>query len=124
MDSIRSTSSQSNGSTTKGSSCAYPSWPTGDSLQCAFGGYSNPSSYISDADLFGGDDFEDAAYQVPYLNQAPSPPRQYAMPPAQVALAPLYAQAKAEKKKSKLARKSSNRTKPMTPIIESPSTPE
>jgi hypothetical protein len=92
-------------------------------LRASFGGdYSSGSSYISDADLFGGsDDSEDAHY----LDCAPSPPRQYAMPPAPVALAPLYAQAKAEKKsRRKSSRKPTSRAKPMTPIIESPMTPE
>lgn len=49
-------------------SCAYPSWPNGDSL-CIFN-KSMPNSYISDKDLFPDD-----STHAPFLYKAPAPPR-------------------------------------------------
>jgi len=99
----------------RGSSCAYPSWPSGTSL-----GYrSTPSSFISDADLFGEDfDDEDAC---PFLTEAPAPPRQPPMAQAFPVLPPLYAQKKAKSERRRSSGKKQRRTsKPMTPISESP----
>lgn len=98
----------------RGSSCAYPSWPTGSSL-----GYrSTPSSFISDADLFG-EDFDDEEF--PYLTEAPAPPRQPPMAQAFPVLLPLYAQKKPKGERRRSSGKKQRRTsKPMTPISESP----
>lgn len=101
-------------SSPKGYSCAYPSWPTGNSF--GSGSYRNntPSSYISDADLFP-DDLLDSA---PILEEAPAPPRVPPMPePVQMPLLPLYASPKKRRSSSKKQRRPS---KPMTPIAESP----
>ncbi|KAH8731246.1 hypothetical protein GQ44DRAFT_643607 [Phaeosphaeriaceae sp. PMI808] len=99
----------------RGASCAYPSWPTGSSL-----GYrSTPSSFISDADLFG-DDFEDDD-ACHFLTEAPAPPRQPPMPQAFPVLPPLYAQKKPKAERRRSSGKKQRRTsKPMTPISESP----
>lgn len=111
-------SSASSSSSNNGSTCAYPSWPTGSSL-----GYrSPPSSFISDADLFG-DDLDDG-----YLLEAPAPPRQPTMPQALPFLPPMYATTKPKKpqpQQQQQRRRSSGRkqrrsSKPMTPISESP----
>lgn len=102
----------------RGASTAYPSWPTGSSL-----GYrSTPSSFISDADLFG-DDLDDE-FASPYLQEAPAPPRQPVMAQAFPFLPPMYA-AEKPKKPQQQRRRSSGRkqrrsSKPMTPISESP----
>lgn len=98
----------------RGSTCAYPSWPTGTSL-----GYRNaPSSFISDADLFG--DFSDEE-SCPYLTEAPAPPRQPPMAQAFPVLPPLYAQKKPKSERRRSSGKKQRRTsKPMTPISESP----
>ena len=48
------------------STCAFPSWPSGLVLKKAHNG--RASAYISDEELFGDDD-------VPYLKEPPSPPR-------------------------------------------------
>lgn len=115
-DSLYSNCSAETSTSSHGSSCAYPSWPTGSSL-----GYRNtPSSYISDADLFG-EDFDDD-FSCPYLQEAPAPPRQPPVAQAFPILPPLYA---AEKPKKQQRRRSSGRkprrsSKPMTPISESP----
>jgi hypothetical protein len=100
----------------RGSTCAYPSWPTGSSLEYR----STPSSFISDADLFG-DDLDDE-FACPYLQEAPAPPRQPPTTQALPFLPPMYA---AEKPKKQQRRRSSGRkqrrpSKPMTPISESP----
>ncbi|MBE7179607.1 MAG: hypothetical protein INR71_00065 [Terriglobus roseus] len=119
-----SASSRASCSSPHGSACAYPSWPT----------QSPASSYISDAELFGLDDCDDdimaATPSVPYLACAPSPPRQYALPvhapqPQQV-LAPLYAPPPRTERKThrRKTRRTSSRAQPMTPISESPETPE
>jgi len=99
----------------RGSSCAYPSWPTGSSL-----GYRNtPSSFISDADLFG-EDFDDED-SCPFLTEAPAPPRQPPMAQAFPVLPPLYAQKKPKNERRRSSGKKQRRTsKPMTPISESP----
>ncbi|KAF1834228.1 hypothetical protein BDW02DRAFT_344544 [Decorospora gaudefroyi] len=100
---------------TRGSSCAYPSWPTGPSLDHR----SAPSSYISDADLFGEDvDDECACY---FLDEAPAPPRVPPMAQAFPILPPLYApkKPKSERRRSS-GRKQRRTSKPMTPISESP----
>ncbi|KAF2029374.1 hypothetical protein EK21DRAFT_89791 [Setomelanomma holmii] len=99
----------------RGSSCAYPSWPTGSSL-----GYrSTPSSFISDADLFG-EDFDDED-SCPFLTEAPAPPRQPPMAQAFPILPPLYAQKKPKSERRRSSGKKQRRTsKPMTPISESP----
>ena len=98
-----------------GPSCAYPSWPAGPSLQ-----YRNaPSSYISDADLFG-EDFDDD-FACPFLQEAPAPPRVPPMTQAFPILPPLYApkKPKSERRRSS-GRKQRRTSKPMTPISESP----
>lgn len=100
----------------RGSSCAYPSWPSGTSL-----GYRNtPSSFISDADLFGEDFDDDASY--PFLTEAPAPPRQPPMAQAfPTVLPPLYAPKKPKSERRRSSGKKQRRTsKPMTPISESP----
>ncbi|KAH9865361.1 hypothetical protein J1614_008944 [Plenodomus biglobosus] len=101
---------------TRGSSCAYPSWPTGPSLEYR----STPSSYISDADLFG-EDFDDD-FACPFLQEAPAPPRVPSMAQAFPVLPPLYApkKAKSERRRSSSGRKQRRTSKPMTPISESP----
>lgn len=114
--SLYSNYSSSSSSSNHGSTCAYPSWPTGSSL-----GYrSPPSSFISDADLFG-DDLDD-------LLEAPAPPRQPTMAQAMPFLPPMYATEKPKKpqqQQQQQRRRSSGRkqrrsSKPMTPISESP----
>lgn len=99
----------------RGFTCAYPSWPTGPSL-----GYrSTPSSYISDADLFG-DDLDDHL-ACPYLQEAPPPPRIPPMPQAFPVLPPLYPQKKSKRdRRTSSDRKQRRSSKPMTPISESP----
>lgn len=96
----------------RGSSCAYPSWPTGPSLE-----YRNPSSYISDEDLFG-EDFEDE--YCPILKKAPSPPRVPPMAQAVPVLPPLYAQKKPKTQRRRSSGKTRRTSQPMTPISESP----
>ena len=99
----------------RGSSCAYPSWPTGPSLDHR----SAPSSYISDADLFG-EDFDDE-FACPFLEEAPAPPRAYPMAQALPILPPLYAQKKPKTERRRSSGRKQRRTsKPMTPISESP----
>lgn len=102
----------------RGASTAYPSWPTGSSL-----GYrSTPSSFISDADLFGDDLDDDVA--SPYLQEAPAPPRQPVMAQAFPFLPPMYAPEKPKKPQQQRRRSSGRKqrrsSKPMTPISESP----
>jgi hypothetical protein len=99
----------------RGSSCAYPSWPSGTSL-----GYRNaPSSYVSDEDLFG-EDFGDED-SCRFLTEAPAPPRQPTMAQAFHVLPPLYAQKKPKTERRRSSDKKQRRTsKPMTPISESP----
>ena len=114
--SLYSNYSVESSSSSRGSTCAYPSWPTGNSLEYR----STPSSYVSDADLFG-EDFDDE-FSSPYLQEAPAPPRQPPMAQAFPILPPLYA---TEKPKKQQRRRSSGRkprrsSKPMTPISESP----
>ncbi|PVH98804.1 hypothetical protein DM02DRAFT_30346 [Periconia macrospinosa] len=109
-----SSSSSSSSSSNNASTCAYPSWPTGSSL-----GYrSPPSSFISDADLFG-DDLDDG-----YLLEAPAPPRQPTAAQALPFLPPMYATAKPKKPQQQRRRSSGRKqrrsSKPMTPISESP----
>ncbi|KAF2855952.1 hypothetical protein T440DRAFT_93811 [Plenodomus tracheiphilus IPT5] len=101
---------------TRGSSCAYPSWPTGPSLE-----YRNmPNSYISDADLFGEDIEHD--FVGPFLHQAPAPPRVPPMTEALHVLPPLYAskKAKSERRRSSGRKRTSSKPICMTPISESP----
>ncbi|KAF1840682.1 uncharacterized protein K460DRAFT_295703 [Cucurbitaria berberidis CBS 394.84] len=102
-------------SSRRGSSCAYPSWPTGPSLEYR----GTPSSYISDADLFG-EDFDDE-FSSPFLQEAPAPPRVPPMTQAFPVLPPLYApkKPKSERRRSS-GRKQRRTSKPMTPIAESP----
>ncbi|KAL6704790.1 hypothetical protein ACN47E_007594 [Coniothyrium glycines] len=104
-----------NSASSRGSTCAYPSWPTGSSLEYR----STPSSYISDADLFG-DDYEDDL-ACPFLTEAPAPPRVPTTAHAFPILPPLYApkKPKTERRRSS-ARKQRRTSKPMTPISESP----
>jgi len=64
-------------SSTRYSTCACPSWPSGSGLKKTGSGV--PSAYISDEDLFGDDDEH-------YLSEPPPPPR-----PAQM-WAPVMAQ--------------------------------
>jgi hypothetical protein len=110
--SLYSYSSEDNTSSSQGYTCAYPSWPTGKSLN-----YGNsPTSFISDADLFDcDDDF------VPILKEAPAQPR---VPPMAQAfpLPPLYVQDKPKKQQQRRrssGRKQRRSSKPMTPIAES-----
>ena len=98
----------------RGSSCAYPPWPTGPCL-----GYRNPSSYISDEDLFG-EDFDDGC-SYPILKKAPAPPRVPPMAQAFPVLPPLYAQKKPKTQRRRSSGKQQRRAStPMTPISESP----
>lgn len=98
-----------------GLSCAYPSWPSGSSLFRSGGSISssNPSSFISDEDLFGFDDCH-------YLTEAPAPPRQPPMAQAFPVLPPLYAQKKPKSERRSSGKKSRRTSKPMSPISESP----
>ncbi|KAF1939377.1 hypothetical protein EJ02DRAFT_513862 [Clathrospora elynae] len=105
-------SSESNSS--RGSTCAYPSWPTGPSLEYR----STPSSYISDADLFG-EDYNDE-FACPFLEEAPAPPRVPQTTQAFTVLQPLYAQKKPKSERRSSGRKQRRTSKPMTPISESP----
>jgi hypothetical protein len=98
----------------RGSSCAYPSWPTGLSLDR----HSAPSSYISDADLFG-EDFDDE-FSCPFLEEAPAPPRVPPMAQAFPILPPLYAPKKSKTERRRSSGKQRRTSKPMTPISESP----
>ncbi|KAK3203966.1 hypothetical protein GRF29_106g1215993 [Pseudopithomyces chartarum] len=117
-DSLYSNCSVESSTSSRGLSCAYPSWPTGSSLEYR----STPSSYISDADLFG-DDLDDE-FSSPYLQEAPAPPRQPPMAQAFPILPPLYATEKPKKQQQQRrrssGRKSRRSSKPMTPISESP----
>ncbi|RAQ93890.1 hypothetical protein DDE82_009160 [Stemphylium lycopersici] len=102
-------------STTRGSSCAYPSWPVGRSLDDR----SAPSSCNSDAEL--RDESLDDVLAYPFLKHAPAPPRVPLIAQTAPILPPLLAQ---KKPKSKRRRRSSGRNqprapKPMTPIVES-----
>ncbi|KAF2636977.1 hypothetical protein P280DRAFT_134936 [Massarina eburnea CBS 473.64] len=112
-------SASSSSSSSRASTCAYPSWPTGSSLEYR----STPSSFISDADLFGDDIDDFAAATSCYLSEAPAPPRQ---PPMgqQSFLAPIYASEKPKKQQQQRRRSSGRKqrtsSKPMTPISESP----
>lgn len=107
-------STESSSSSSRGSSCAYPSWPTGSSLEYR----STPSSFISDADLFGEDVDDDFC---PFLQEAPAPPRQPPMAQAFPILPPLYAAEKPKKQRRRSSgRKQRRPSKPMTPISESP----
>ncbi|CAA9958720.1 hypothetical protein CFE70_002230 [Pyrenophora teres f. teres 0-1] len=102
-------------SSSRGSTCAYPSWPTGPHLDHR----SPPSSYISDADLFG-EDFDDE-FACPFLEEAPAPPRTYPIAQAVPILPPLYAQKKPKTERRRSSGRKQRRTsKPMTPISESP----
>jgi len=105
-------------SLSQGSTCAYPSWPTGNSLN-AFE-RNTPSSFISDEDLFL-DDFDG---DDPFLHEAPAPPRQLPLAQAFPLLPPLYASEKPKKQRRRSSRKQRRPSKPMTPIVESPETPE
>ncbi|KAF2463321.1 uncharacterized protein BDR25DRAFT_113849 [Lindgomyces ingoldianus] len=113
--SLFSTYSQDAAPSSGGSTCAYPSWPTGNSLEYR----STPSSFISDEDLFG-DNFDDE-YSSPFLQEAPAPPRQPPMAQAFPILPPLYAPEKPKKQRRRSSgRKQRRPSKPMTPISESP----
>ncbi|KAF2842230.1 hypothetical protein M501DRAFT_998485, partial [Patellaria atrata CBS 101060] len=108
-------------SSTKGSSCAFPSWPMGNSL----GSFRStaPSAFISDADLFTDDLLADLDINsVPVLQEAPAMPRQPRQPVA-MPLLPLYASEKSKKSRRKSSRKQRRPSKPMPPISESPETP-
>ena len=115
-NSLYSLSSQDVACSTQGSSCAFPSWPTGKSLEYR----SPPSSFFSDADLA---DLLDDDSTAPFLREAPAPPRVLPMAQAFPILPPLYAPEK-PKKQLQQRRRSSGRkqrrsSKPMTPIAES-----
>jgi len=79
--------------------------------------YDVPNSYISDFDLFP-EDLEDEN-AIPILEEAPAPPRDVAMP-----LLPLFATERPRNKKRRSSRKQTKLPKAMTPIAESPLTPE
>jgi len=110
-------------SLSQGSTCAYPSWPTGNSLS-AFE-RNTPNSFISDEDLFPDDilDGECGLTSAPFLQEAPAPPRQLPLAQAFPLLPPLYASEK-PKKRRRSSRKERRPSKPMSPIVESPETPE
>jgi hypothetical protein len=74
-----------------------------------------PSSYISDFDLYPEDLDQD---EVPYLEEAPAPPREYV--PIAAPLAPLYASERPKNKRRRSSKKVIKFAKPMTPIAESP----
>ncbi|KAF2667928.1 hypothetical protein BT63DRAFT_305255 [Microthyrium microscopicum] len=110
-------------------SCAFPSWPSRNSLSpplkasdsaASYSSNNNaPSSYISDFDLFPEDLADEC--DVPFLDEAPAPPRDYILPPAAVPLMPLFAPAKPTfKKRRRSSKKSRPMGKPMTPISECP----
>jgi len=103
----------------RGSTCAYPSWPTGKSLNAFH--TSAPSAFISDLDLFGDDlDEESGLSTPPLLHEAPAPPRQLPLGQA-FPLLPLYASEKPKAKRRRSSgRKQRRPSKPMTPISESP----
>lgn len=107
----------------RGSACAYPSWPSGNSLS-AFR-TSAPSAFISDLDLFPDDilDDESGFNAAPLLHEAPAPPRQAPLAQA-FPLLPLYASEKPKKRRRSSGRKQRRPSKPMTPISESPEAPE
>lgn len=107
----------------RGSTCAYPSWPSGNSLS-AFR-TSAPSAFISDLDLFPDDilDDESGFNAAPLLHEAPAPPRQAPLAQA-FPLLPLYASEKPKKRRRSSGRKQRRPSKPMTPISESPEAPE
>lgn len=115
--SLYSNYSEDASTSSRGSTCAYPSWPTGKSLEYR----SSPSSFISDADLFG-EDFDNEA-STPFLDEAPAPPRVPPMAQAFPILPPLYAQEKPKKPQQQRRRSSGRKqrrtSKPMTPIAES-----
>ncbi|KAF2189469.1 hypothetical protein K469DRAFT_40725 [Zopfia rhizophila CBS 207.26] len=113
--SLFSTYSQDTAPSSRGSTCAFPSWPSGNSLEYR----STPSSFISDADLFG-DNLDDEECS-PFLQEAPAPPRQPPMAQAFPILPPLYASEKPKKQRRRSSgRKQRRPSKPMTPIAESP----
>jgi len=99
-------------------SCAYPSWPTRDTLSSSFGVPNNnnnvPSSYINDFDLFP-EDLEEG--EEPILDEAPALPRAvHAMP-----LLPIFASQRSRNKKRRCSRKPLIKVPgAMTPIAESP----
>ena len=97
----------------RSSTCAYPSWPTGPSLDHR----SAPSSYISDADLFG-EDFDDD-FACPFLDKAPAPPRVYPIAQAMPVLPPLYAPKKFKSSRQRSKSKQRHTSNPMEPIPES-----
>jgi hypothetical protein len=83
--------------------------------------YNNiPSAFISDFDLFPEDLEED---ELPYLEEAPAPPREYSFPIA-MPLLPVYASERPYGENKKRRRSSKNKTrqmgKPMSPIAEMP----
>ncbi|KAF2461159.1 hypothetical protein BDY21DRAFT_361145 [Lineolata rhizophorae] len=127
----------SSASSSMGMACAFPSWPTGTSLGPSFGHNapnSPPSSYLSDADLWDLDLDSAQGGEMPFLSEAPAPPRMYTQATTTTALPlpPLYASEKPHKKQSSQhgqRRRSSQRkqrrtSKPMTPIAESPEAPQ
>jgi hypothetical protein len=106
----------------RGSACAYPSWPSGNSLS-AFR-TSAPSAFISDLDLFPDDILDESGFNAaPLLHEAPAPPRQAPLAQA-FPLLPLYASEKPKKRRRSSGRKQRRPSKPMTPISESPEAPE
>ncbi|KAF2869893.1 hypothetical protein BDV95DRAFT_497151 [Massariosphaeria phaeospora] len=115
IGSLYSNYSQESTIASHGSTCAYPSWPTGKSLEYR----SSPSSFISDADLFGEDLSDDCT--TPILEEAPAPPRVPPMAQAFPILPPLYASEKPKKQRRRSSdRKPRRASKPMSPISESP----
>ncbi|KAF4534251.1 hypothetical protein BFW01_g11990 [Lasiodiplodia theobromae] len=105
------------GSSPAGYSCAYPSWPTGNSFGSGVYRNNTPSSYISDEDLFG----DDLLGGSPFLEEAPAPPRIPQMPQVAQPLLPLYATPKKSRQPS--SKKQRRPSKPMSPISESPEKP-
>lgn len=122
-DSLYNFQRQSSTSPSRSAVCAYPSWPTGNSLCSGSFRTSAPSAFISDEDLFPEDLLDGDAV---FLSEAPAPPRDERFVQAFPApLLPLYAPEKPKKRRrSTRSSKPRRPSKPMTPIIESPETPE
>src|ERR1051326_3742481 len=88
-------------------SCAYPSWPSGNS----FGSCKTPSAFISNEDLFPDGN-------TIILIEAPAPPRDERFLQASLApLLPLHGPNK-PKKTSQNTRRAVAQSKPMAPINE------
>jgi len=107
----------------EGSACAYPSWPSGNSLS-AIPNQAHRAHSSATLDLFPDDilDDESGFNAAPLLHEAPAPPRPGAFGPSLPALLPLYASEKTKEEEETQQRSAKQRrpSKPMTPISESP----